>query len=422
MRRTALAATVTLPLLAGCAAAPQPTAVPPAAADKARVIFYTAADYRPVIAHGVRLNETDVGRLNGPNQVVIREVAPGSHVADMIRAGMFASKAPLSVMQRDLQAGETWYLRVTEYGVNCRIVSDVETLVMSGIAGLIASKVIDGRERRQCDSFTPDLWSAPQETGVAEVNQIVYGLADPKSQLASANASTATGNAVGAPPALDQVKAEWPLLEKIVARQAENSIVLVEGEFDATTNSLRIYKYEPLETRAGSAADEFGVVVRLHAQLQRSGSLARTSGVRDLLFQLKAADGSVVAVAPPVRPPLAANISSVQVAGISRDRASVEAEWPTLEKALRRHFERNTAAYEGIFEATPNTMQVYSFALVDTMQGIQPGQYRIMSRVTAGYIREGSRARMSGVRDIMFDMHGAEDGVAVQSVTHARAR
>ncbi|PJI37553.1 hypothetical protein [Ferrovibrio sp.] len=418
MLRTALAATATLPLLAGCASVQQPTAVPPVATDKARVIFYTAADYRPVIAHGVRLNEADIGRLNGPNQIVFREVAPGSHVADMIRAGMFASKAPISVMQRDLQAGETWYLRVTEYGVNCRIVSEVETLVMSGIAGLIASKMIDGRERRQCDSYAPDLWSAPQDTGLAEVNQIVYGMADPKTQLAI---STAPDNAVGAPPSLDQVKEEWPLLEKIVARQAERNIVLVENEFSATTNTLSVYKYEPLETRAGGSADEFGVVVRLHAQYKSSGSLAYRSGVRDMLFQLRVANSGVVAIAPPVRPHVVESAPAGQ-AGISRDRATVQAEWPTLEKALHQHFERNTAAYEGIFEATPYTMQAYSFALVDTMPGIQPGQYRIIARVTAGYIREGSRARTSGARDIIFDMRGVEDGVAVQSVTAARGR
>jgi hypothetical protein len=56
------------------------------------------------------------------------------------------------------------------------------------------------------------------------------------------------------------------------------------------------------------------------------------------------------------------------------------------------------------------------------LPGMEPGQYRIMARVTASYLRDGSRAQMSNARDMMFHVGETESGVAVRSITAARDR
>lgn len=418
MLRTALVVTAAIPLLAGCATVPQPTAVPAVAKDKARIIVYTAPDYKPVIAHSVRVNAVDVGRLNGPNQISIREVDPGEHVADTVRAGMFGNKEPVGVRRQELQAGETWYLRVTEYGVNCRIVSEAETLIMSGLAGLLASKMIDGKVRRQCDSYTPDLTVSSAESGRAAVNEIVYGAADPTMRMVAAPASD--GATIGTAPTLDQVKAEWPALEKLLARQVDGNPILMESEFQATPGTLRIYKYEPLGTRATGLADEFGMVVRMSAEFRRSGSPTTTSGVREMLFRIKRVDDSLVVAAPPTRATSFADASS-QAGGAVPDRAALQAEWPTMEKVLRRHFERNAVFYEGAFDAVPSTLQVYKFDLADTLPSVHPQGYRMIVRVTAGFQRNGYRVLSSTSRDLLFEMQQIDEAITVTSAAIPKA-
>jgi hypothetical protein len=419
MLRTVLVATAALPLLAGCSTVPQPTTVPPVATDKARIIVYTAPDYKPIIAHGVRVNAVDVGRLNGPNQISIREVDPGEHVVDAIRAGMFGNKEPLGVRRQALQAGETWYLRVTEYGVNCRIVSEAETLIMSGIAGLIASKMIDGKERRQCDSYTPDLLVSSEETGRAAINEIVYGLADARTQLATASAAS-DGATISLAPTLDQVKSEWPMLEKLVARQVDSNLVPMENEFQAAPSTLRIYKYEPLETRATGSADEFGLVVRMNAEFRRSGSPTTTSTVRDMLFRIRRVDDSLVVAAPLTKYTSLADASS-QAGGAVPDRAALQVDWPAMEKVLRRHFERNATFYEGAFDAVPSSVQVYKFDLADTLPSQQPQSYRMIVRVTAGFHRNGYRVLSSTSRDLLFEMQHIDNTIAVTSAAIPKA-
>ncbi len=419
MLRTALVATAALPLLAGCASVPQPTAVPSVAKDKARIIVYTAPDYKPVIAHGVRVNAVDVGRLNGPNQISIREVDPGEHVADTVRAGLFGNKEPIGVRRQELKAGETWYLRVTEYGVNCRIVSEAETVIMSGLAGLLVSKMIDGKVRRQCESFTPDLTVSSEESGRAAVNEIVYGAADPTMRMAAAPAAS-DGAAISTVPTLDQVKAEWPMLEKILARQVDSTPIVMESEFQATSGTLRIYKYEPLETRATGAADEFGVVVRVSAEFRRSGSPTTNSGVREMLFRIKRVDDSLVVAAPPTRATSFAD-ASLQGGGAVPDRAALQAQWPTMEKVLRRHFERNAVFYEGAFDAVPSTLQVYKFDLADTLPSLHPQGYRMIVRVTAGYQRTGSALLRSTSLDLLFEMQQVDDTITVTSAAVPKA-
>lgn len=419
MQRAVLAATATLPLLAGCATAPQPTAIPAVAKDKARIIVYTAPDYKPIIAHRVRVNAIDVGRLNGPNQISIREVEPGDQSAYALRPGLFASNTPDATRQRVLKSGETWYLRVNEYGVNCRIVSEVETAIMSGLLGLAVSKMIDGPVRRQCEYFQPVLEVADDDQGRAAVNEIVYGLADPKTQLATASVAP-DGDAPRSTPTLDQVKAEWPMLEKIVARQADSNMVLLETEFLAATGTLRIYKYEPLEMRAAGAADEFGLIVRMTAEFKRSGSPTTNSAVRDMLFRLKRVDDGIVAAAPPARVTWLADASS-QAGGTVPDRAALEAEWPAMEKVLRRHFERNAAFYEYAFDAVSSTVQIYKFELADTLPSQQPQGYRMIVRVTAGYHRNGYRVLSSTSRDLLFEMQHIDNTIAITSAAIPKA-
>jgi len=419
MLRPALVATAALLLLAGCATVPQPTAVPAVAKDKARIIVYTAPDYKPIIAHSVRVNAVDVGRLNGPNQISIREVDPGEHVVDTVRAGVFGNKEPVGVRRQELKAGETWYLRVTEYGVNCRIVSEAETLIMSGLAGLLASKMIDGKVRRQCDSYTPDLTVSSEDSGRAAVNEIVYGSADPTMRMAATPTAT-DGAAIGTAPTLDQVKADWPMVEKILVRYLDSNPMLMATEFQATSGTLRIYKYEPLGTRATGSADEFGVTVRMSAEFRRSGSPSNSSGVREMLVRIKRVDDSLVVAAPPTAVTSFADASS-QAGGAVPDRAALQAEWPTMEKVLHRHFERNANFYEGAFDAVPSTLKVYKFDLADTLPSLHPQGYRMIVRVTAGFQRNGYRQLSSTSRDLLFEMQLIDETITVTSAAIPRA-
>ncbi|WP_300299830.1 hypothetical protein [Ferrovibrio sp.] len=365
------------------------------------------------------MNEVDVGRLNGPNQVSIREVEPGSHTADMIRAGLFGDKSPKSAQQRELQSGETWYLRVNEHGVNCRIVSDAETLIMSGVLGLMASKMIDGPQRRQCEYYNPELTPTSDEVGRAAVNEIVYGVASPTPRLAPAATAQDAGDGTPA-VTLEQVRGEWERILPALKRHAEREIGFYDSILFATPGRTRVLEWKLADIRTDEpgrldlvvqiVAESLDVNRRLSTQIK----LIRYGIARD-------EQAYVVREASLDRGLVMAAQNTPAAAGAYAPAPSlqdVKANWTTTEQALRRHFERNGSYYESIFVAEAGTLKPFSFIPHEVHPA--PDGYLLVVSVGVSYRDQARRLLSSASRDMIYQMGQVDDAIVVHQVSQAR--
>lgn len=347
-------------LLGGCAAKePQNASLSPPAEGKARIIVYTADDYRPIIAHTVRINQIETGRLNGPNQFALRDVDPGAQVVDATVAGLFADKTPHAQTIEDLKGGDTWYVRLSEVGVGCRELPVAEVIIMTGLVGLLVEQAMKdpGKPMRRCDSFSPLLEVATDKTGRADLNKIVYGVADPSTGPVVTRPATGM-EALNSPAALETAAKDWPLFHAALRRHYENN----SGEYISLANvGGRAIVGGDFTLRKIERVDPGRVLM----VVDYSGNT--TSGLSSFRVPLRASlmsDGADRGYRVEGVLPVAGVIDGT---GQTRSLADVEAEWPRIKVTLDRHFKRNSGIYGSLLGTTNSTVDEGNFKLVDVV-------------------------------------------------------
>lgn len=347
-------------LLAGCAAKePQNASLAPPASGKARIVVYTAENYKPTFAHTIRINQVETGRLNGPGQYALRDVDPGAQEVDGIAAGLFIDKTPRGTSNADLQSGQTWYVKLSEIGVGCRELPVGEVVIMTGLVGLLVRQAMKepGQPMQQCEYYRPLFEIMTDKDGRADLNKIVYGVADPSPTpvVTRPHGADAAGNS---PALLAAAAQDWPLFRAALQRHYEKN----SGEYISLAN-------------VGGRAIVGGDFTLREVERVENGRVLlladftgnTTAGLNSFRVPLRVAlqndgigKGYLVAGLSPA-PNMAGGT------GATRTLANIEAEWPQIKTCLDRHFATNTSIYGSLIGAVNSKVDQGDFALINVM-------------------------------------------------------